>query len=351
MKCIYCMNEPNPRIMPIHLKVDIEKIRRFISRDPEPIICFYGGDPSMRADLIRRIMDEIPAKHYVIQTNGVMLHRLEPRYIRRFSTILLSIDGVREVTDGYRGRGVYEKVIERAKYIWSSGFKGDLVARMAVSSDTDIYRDVTHLLFHEEARFTHVHWQLDVLWDYPPMQRYSDFDGWLERYNEGVSKLIDLWIRYMEDGVVLGIAPFKGIMWSILTGERTRYLRCGSGIDAYAIATDGRILACPIAPEFRFNVVGHIDRDDVESIQGKALIGEPCLSCSYYDLCGGRCFFTNKTMFWGEDGYFKVCRSVFHLIDELRRVEPRVRELISEGVVALEDIKYPPFTNSVEIIP
>lgn len=350
LKCIYCMNEPNSRIMPIHLEIDIGKIRRFISRDPEPIICFYGGDPTMRLDLVTRIMDEVPAKHYVIQTNGVMLHRLHPEYIRRFDTILLSIDGRRETTDSYRGRGVYEKVIDRARYVRSVGFKGDLVARMTVSSSSDIYEEVTHLL-SLNGLFTHVHWQLDVLWDYPPMQRYDDFDGWIERYNDGVSRLIQLWIREMEEGRVLGIAPFKGLMWSMLTGERTRYLRCGSGIDAYAIATDGRILACPIAPEFRFNVVGHIDRDGLDSIGGKALIGEPCLSCDYYDLCGGRCFFTNKTMFWGEEGFHKVCRTVFHLVDELRRVEPRIRELIDEGVIDMNMIKYPPYTNSVEIIP
>ncbi len=350
MKCIYCMNEPNPRVMPIHLEVDVEKIRRFISRDPEAVICFYGGDPSMRGDLVRLIMDRVPAKHYVIQTNGVMLHRLGDSYIRRFDTILLSIDGGREVTDYYRGRGVYDKVLDRARYVRSVGFRGDLVARMAVSSKTDIYREVTHLLFLD-GLFSHVHWQLDVLWDYPPMQRYSDFDSWLERYNEGVSRLVRLWIREMENGNVLGIAPFKGLMWSMLTGERRRYLRCGSGIDAFAIATDGRILACPIAPEFRFNVVGHIDRALPENLPGRAVVGEPCRSCSYFDLCGGRCLFTNKTMFWGEDGFHKVCRTVFHLIDELERIRPRVVELVREGIVSLGDIKYPPYTNSVEIIP
>ena len=344
------MNEPNPRVMPIHLSIDIDKIKRFISRDPEPIICFYGGDPTMRIDLVRRIMDNIPAKHYVMQTNGVMLHRLEPNYIKRFDTILLSIDGRPEVTDHYRGRGIYDKVLSRARYVWDSGFKGDLVARMAVSYKTDIYKDVTHLL-SLDGLFTHVHWQLDVLWDFPPMQRYSDFDGWVRRYNRGISRLIHLWVREMEGGRVLGIAPFKGLMWSILTGERMRYLRCGSGIDAYAITTDGRILACPIAPEFRFNVVGHIDRDDIDSIRGRALIGEPCLSCKYYDLCGGRCLFTNKTMFWGKDGFYKVCMTVFHLIDELKKVRDRVEELIHEDVIRLEDIKYPPYTNSVEIIP
>ena len=351
LKCWYCMNTPDPRIMPIHLNISIDRIKRFISKDPEPIICFYGGDPSMRLDLIRLIMDTIPAKHYIIQTNGIMLHRLEHSYVRRFDTILLSIDGRPEVTDFYRGTGVYNKVLRAARYVWEAGFKGDLVARMAVSSKTDIYEDVTHLLFLDNPRFTHVHWQLDVLWDYPPMQRYGDFRGWLERYNRGVSRLVRLWMRYMEDGIVLGIAPFKGIMWSLLTGERMRYLRCGSGIDAYAIATDGRILACPIAPEFRFNVVGHVDRDTPDSIRGRVSVDGPCLECEVYDVCGGRCLFTNKTMLWGIEGYKLVCGTVIHLINELRGVLDRVKELVGEGVIRLEDIKYPPYTNSVEIIP
>jgi len=338
--------------MPINMEVDIDIIKKFISKDPSPIICFYGGDPLYKIPLMERIMDEVIAKHYVVQTNGIMLHRVRPRYLRRIDTLLVSLDGRPETTDYYRGEGIYERVVKNIKYVVSSGFKGDLVARMTVSGHSDIYKDVRYLLDLGDPKFTHVHWQLDALWDYPPEQRYNDFSKWVENsYNPGITRLINYWISEMEKGKVLGIAPFKGLMWSMITGENKYSLRCGSGEYAFAIGTDGRILACPIAPEFSFNILGNIYSIEPRDLQNKVRISKPCTSCEYYEYCGGRCLFANKTMLWGVDGFRNVCNTVKHLINSLLQYKDRVLELVKEGIVMLEDIKYPPYPNSVEIIP
>jgi len=352
LKCRYCMNEPNPRIMPIHFQVDLNILKKFLMMDPHRIICFYGGDPLYKIPLMEAIMDSIPAEHYIIQTNGIMLHRVKPSYIRRIDTLLVSIDGRPEVTDYYRGDGVYDKVLRNVGIAIENGFQGDLVARMAVSGASDIYREVTHLLNLEQPKFNHIHWQLDALWDYPPAQRYKDFKSWVYNiYNPGIYRLIRLWVKEMEDGRVLGIAPFKGIMWSMLTGENRYTLRCSSGLFSFAIGTDGRIMACPIAPEYKFNIIGDIFRSTPSELVGKVKIDEPCTSCKYYEYCGGRCLFANKTMLWGREGFELVCDTVKFLIDSLKEVKGRIMELIKEGIIKLPDIKYPPYLNSVEIIP
>ena len=352
LKCIYCQNTPDPRIQPINFSIDLNDLKRFISMDPNPYICFYGGDPLMRIDLVEKIMDEIPAKKYIIQTNAINLNKMKRRYLEHIDTLLVSIDGREEVNDYYRGEGVYKKVLENVRYALDNGFHGDLVARMAVSGKTDIYLDVRHLVELDNPHFDHVHWQLDVLWDFPPAQRYENFDLWMDNiYNPGITRLINYWITNMDKGFLLGIVPFIGIMWSLLTGEKRRYLRCGAGIDAFGITTDGRIMACPIAPEYKFNIIGDIWNSRPSDLPYKAKIGEPCLSCKYYDLCGGRCLFANKTMLWGETGFKKVCKTVYHLIDSLREVEPLVRKYISEDKVALEMFNYPPYPNSIEVIP
>ena len=352
LKCIYCQNTPDPRVQPINLDYDISVLRRFIQQDPEPYICFYGGDPLLRIDLMEMIMDEIPAKKFIVQTNGLNLVRLKKRYLERIDTLLISIDGREETTDYYRGKGVYKKVLENTRYIIRNGFRGDLVARMAVSGRTDIFLDVLHLLNLDDPGFTHVHWQLDMLWDYPPAQRFTNLDKWiLNSYNPGISRLIRYWIEEIRNGVVLGIAPFKGVVWSLLTGENKRRLRCGSGIDAFGISTDGRITACPIAPEYSFNVVGHIKSTKPEELPYSVVVGEPCISCEYYDICGGRCLFANKTKLWGISGFRKVCSTVFHLINELESSLPLIKKYIDEGIVRIEEFKYPPYINSVEVIP
>jgi len=343
---------PNPSIMPIHLSINIDTIKNFIEKDPDPIICFYGGDPLYRIDLVKRIMDEIKASHYIIQTNGIMLHKLNEEYLKRIDTLLVSIDGRPEVTDYYRGEGIYDRVIRNTKIILKKGFKGDLVARMTISGKSDVYKDVKHLVELDDPKFTHVHWQLDALWDYPPAQRYDNFARWVKyNYNPGIDKLIRYWMKNMEDGYVAGIAPFKGLMWSMLTGENKNILRCGSGDFAFAIGTDGRILACPIAPEFKFNLIGYIDNLNPADLPGRVKINGICRACEYYEYCGGRCLFSNKTMLWGLEGFKTVCSTVKHLIKRLLGVKDRVWELINENIIDLNELRYPPYPNTVEIIP
>lgn len=352
LHCIYCGNEPDPSVEPLEISYDIKDLKRFIEKDPESIIAFYGGEPLLRINIIEEIMDSIRARHWVLQTNGLFLNKLDPDYLVRFDTILVSIDGRPEVTNYYRGPRTYERILRNIKLIRERGFRGDLIARMAVSERTDIYADVKHLLQLKDPGFDHVHWQLDVLWDSPPYQRYKNFDKWVrEIYNPGISKLVEYWYEEMiEKGRVLGIVPFIGVMKTLLKGEKT-YLRCGVGIDAFTITTSGRIIACPIAPEFDWNFLGDIWSTGPKDLPWRIAVGEPCTSCDIYHLCGGRCLFANKTMLWGIDGFRKVCQTVKHLINELEKVKPKIEKLIEKGVISEEDFDYPPFNNSVEIIP
>ena len=51
----------------------------------------------------------------MIQTNGILLDRLAPETVNRFSTILVSLDGRETLTDENRGAGVFSRVMENVK--------------------------------------------------------------------------------------------------------------------------------------------------------------------------------------------------------------------------------------------
>ncbi|MGQ4833118.1 MAG: TIGR04084 family radical SAM/SPASM domain-containing protein [Candidatus Asgardarchaeia archaeon] len=353
LNCKYCGNMPDPTIAPIELSYDLSILKSFLSKDGDVDICFYGGEPLLRIPLIKKIMDEIPANHYILQTNGLLLKKLDTEYLNKFDTILISIDGRKEITDYYRGTGTYDKVMENLRDIRERGFEGDVIARMAVSGKSDIFLEVKHLIeLKPPYNFDHVHWQLDVLWDFPPKQRYDNYEKWVsEVYNPGITKLVNYWYSTMVNKQkILGIVPFLGIMKTLLYNETTE-LRCGAGINAFAITTDGRITVCPIAPEFKFATVGTIFNSSPHDLPYKVTIGEPCLSCEYYHICGGRCLFANKTKLWGEKGFLEVCDTVKHLIRELMRIKPEIEKLIAKGIFMKEDFNYPPYNNSTEIIP
>ena len=345
LQCVYCSGSFPRRVVPWRVKYPLKSLVKFISEDSEAIIAFYGGEPLLNHKFIRKVMDSIDWTKFVIQTNATLIHRLDEKYWRRFDTVLLLIDGIKNVTDYYRGRGVYDAVVKAAKWLRQIGFEGDLLARMTVSEESDIYRDVTHLL--SLKIFDHVHWQLDVIWS----NRWRNFDYWLHSsYMPGITRLMKYWISEMENGKVLGIAPFKAITYAIITGSPLEKPPCGAGSSAYAILTDGRILACPIAVYERWAHAGHLSRDTPKTLR-KYSLGSPCTECPYLDYCGGRCLYAHIERLWGEHGFRKICDATKYLIDLLRGERERVSRMLRSGIVSIEDIKYPPFNNTVEIIP
>lgn len=346
LKCEYCGGSFPSSVVPWNVKYDIEELKRFLDSDPDPIICFYGGEPLLNVKFIRKVMDKISECKFVIQTNGTLIKQLDPQYWIRFEAILLSIDGRMSITDYYRGNGIYNKVLAAARWLRSIGFRGDLIARMTVTEMSDIYVDVTHLL--KLKLFDHVHWQLDVIWS----DRWRDFDGWCKcSYLPGLKDLINLWITMAESGKILGIVPFLGLLSVMLKGEVMKRPPCGAGITSISVLTDGTILACPIAIDTCWAKLGNIRDDSRLNVIGRAIIGEPCLSCSYLNYCGGRCLYAHKERLWGETGFRKVCKLTINLIEGLKRIKGKVIELLKSGAIPQTELFYPSFNNTTEIIP
>jgi putative peptide-modifying radical SAM enzyme len=353
LRCNYCgYGEEDCESAPAEVSYTVEELRKFIIQDPKPSIIFYGGEPLVRKPLMEKIMKSVPADRYLLQTNALNLADLESEYLKRFEAILVSIDGRRETTDFYRGRGVYNRILENLRSIREKGFRGDLIARMTASEKTDIYLDVMHLLQLRDPNFDHVHWQIDALWDSPPELRWKDFNKWIfGSYDPGVVKLVREWgSALFGEGKVLPVVPFVGVMRTLLDGGKVG-LRCGSGIDSFAVALNGDLTVCPIAPEWDFAKVGTIFDSTPQELPNKVRIGEPCTECNTLNVCGGRCLFTNKTKLWGEAGFREVCDSSKRMIDELAYLKPRIIEMISDRKISMETFNYAPFNNGCEVIP
>jgi len=340
LACKYCGGSFPESLVPYRVQYSISDLKKFLTGDKNVVIAFYGGEPLLNPEFISKVMDEVPAKRFVIQTNGLLIDNLKDKYWRRMDAVLLSIDGRREVTNYYRGEGVYEAVVKAAEKLRGKGFKGDLIARMAVSERSDIYLDVTHLL--SLGLFDHVHWQLDVVWS----NRWRDFDGWVEKsYKPGISKLARLWVEKALEGEVLGIIPFLGVSKAVLTGGIPAP-PCEAGINAVAINTNGKVLACPIAVDVKWAVLGDIRENTFKTIRRFKGIGEPCTSCSWFKYCGGRCLYAHIERYWGEEGFRKVCEITIHLIKEVVKALTALR-----GRIDLKKLIYPEYNNTTEIIP
>lgn len=378
LKCEYCGGGtqfddiedlsclPHPKDLTFDFKKAIEKLNKYDSKNDKEglIICFYGGEPLMRPKLIKETYSILKnVKHYVLQTNGQLLTQFPIEDYNKMDTILVSVDGEEEVNDYMRGDGAQKKAIQGSMYLREKGFKGDLIARMTVHKESDIYRDVKYLLNlkHDETGeyvYDHAHWQLDALWDTPGLARwFRRFEKWRdENYHPGLKKLAKWFIKSLKGKKkrILGIAPFLGILWTYLTGQKKVKLRCGSGLTSFNITTAGNVTSCPVAPEINEkNPLISEDKFDVNNIN-KEHIGRYCDGCDVLDECGGRCLHANKKIYEEKDkkNFDLVCTTVKFLLKVVKEdILPEVQELIKKGDYELEDFHYPKYNNTVEVIP
>ncbi len=363
LQCRYCFGESlddfeedfdNIEVdyeLPRKLNYELDLLERFCRKDPDCVLTFYGGEPLLCADKIKQIMDNVDAKHFMMQTNGLLLDKLEPKYVNRFHTILVSIDGEEALTDYYRGNGTFQKVVNNLKLIKQNGFRGELIARMTVMEQTDIYKQVRWLLENDDFSFSSVHWQLNAgFWgnDY----RRRNFEQWTKTsYIPDVKQLARFWVDQMEKkGVVLKLYPLLGIADSLLHKEKNCFMRCGGGWINYAIQTDGHIIPCPTMWGMKKYYLGHISDADPRKIK-KIFVDQPrCANCSILNVCGGRCLYANITKRWTDEAYGKVCHTVAELVDAIKAEVPRIQRLIIDGKISLKDFDFMKY-NGCEIIP
>jgi len=361
LECKYCFGEAVEDMddsflfdvdycLPKKINYDINLLDKFCRRDKECVLTFYGGEPLLCIGEIKQIMDNVKAKHFMMQTNGLLLHCLEPEYVNRFHTILVSIDGDEALTDYYREQGTFRKVVDNLKLIRRNGFGGELIARMTVMEQTDIYRQVKWLVSNGEFPFSSVHWQLNAgFWGNDFARR--DFRRWSEEsYNLGIRKLVKFWVDRMEkNGVVLRLYPFLGIAQSLLHSEETSLLRCGGGWINYAIQTDGCIVPCPAMWGMKDYYLGHISNANPLKLKN-VFVGEPCTKCDILHVCGGRCLYANITKRWSKEEYGLVCGTVRNLVDAITKKFPKIRKLIENRRISLKDFEFMKY-NGCEIIP
>lgn len=331
---------------PCFSEVNVNVLKKFIKKDKSPKIIFYGGEPLLNQEKMIEIMKMIPDAKYFMQTNGKLLNQLPKQYLQKFSKILISIDGEKERTDFNRGSGTYDLIMKNVELARKNSFKGEIVARMTISFTdgfTDLSKQVKHLL----KKFNSVHWQLDMGF-YESDYNKEKVEKFLRGYNEEISKLLDFWIDEMKKGKVLKIYPFLGIFDSLYHKTKTK-LRCGSGYSNYTITTDGKITACPITGGIKEFSVGNIAESNPNELK-KINVIEPCPSCDYLDLCGGRCLYSNYAKLWPEEGQKQICSSAKYLIDEMKKRFPKIKSLIEKGIVKEEWFNYEKYFGP-EIIP
>ena len=335
---------------PCDSEINIGKLKEFLEKDPEPKLIFYGGEPLVQQEKIIQIINvlENSQVEFFMQTNGKLLDKFPKEHMNKFKRILVSCDGDKERTDFNRGEGTYEKVIQNLKLIRENGYKNEIVARMTISASdgfTDLTKQIKHLFSLD--LFDSVHWQLDMGF-YKFDFNKTKIEKFVQEYNKEISKLLNYWLQEMKKGIVLKIYPFLGIFDSVYNNKKTK-LRCGSGYANYTITTNGQITCCPIMNSIKNFYVGDIETSNPKNLK-EIYVSDPCGQCEYLDLCGGRCLYSNYAKLWPKEGEELICKTIKHLIDEIKRIAPEIKELSNKNIISEQQFEYEKYFGP-EIIP
>ncbi len=345
--------EPGPCInidedIPTEIVFSPDELYNFLQKDPDVVLTFIGGEPTLRPEVITEVINNSPVKRFMMQTNGQLLHRMAPEIINRFETILISIDGDETLTDSSRGSGVYRRVMDNISHILANGYTGELIARMTVHERTDIFNAVTYLADNKEYPFSSIHWQMDA--NFGSDFRIRKFKEWSEySYIPGIQRLAKEWLKRIEDtGIVPLWYPFIDPIEDMLY-HRTSKLRCGSGYANYTIFPDGNISPCPIMVGMSDYYVGNVRNADPLNLKEIPVPGK-CATCDILDFCGGRCLYSAIMKPWPESGADLVCNTVREHKLALEMILPYILKLIDEKSITLSSFAHEKY-NGCEIIP
>ncbi len=325
------------------------KIAEFL-KEGDTLI-FYGGEPLVNFQKMKEIIDEIEKSkkkiRFCMQTNGKLLNEIPLIYIKKMSKMLVSIDGDKRRTDYNRGFGTYDNVLKNLVEIREKGYSGEIVARMTLDF-SDVYQQVTHIVgLIERHIFDSIHWQIDAGF-YKHDFNKNQFKVFVKEYNKSIDRLLAFWVEYMkEKKKVLKLYPFLGI-FDCLYYDKTTKLQCGSGYANYTISTDGKLVACPIMNGIKDFYCGDLNKpkEDLKEIY----VNEPCISCKYLEICGGRCLYSNYAKLWPQEGEELICNTIFNLIEGVNDKLPEIRELIDKKIIFEYDFEFERYFGP-EIIP
>jgi uncharacterized protein len=319
LKCRYCFTRSSGNIKTKSMSEDIARAAVDLlfeesNNTDKLIIGFYGGEPMLKFDLIKKIIPYSNRKAekfhktvtYTMTTNGTLLTADSIDWlVENKVQITMSIDGDKEIHNRNRifpnGTGSYEKVFASL-----TGFikKGGDIGTITVVSDLNVeLKEIAQSLIN--MGITAVNFapaisnngKLDITL---PEHMFNHDMDYIDIYSGQYEELVQ---SFLDNGLLFSETPpldFGRIFRSLDKREK-RVTNCGAAYSRLAIDADGNILPCDNfigVPSF---YMGHVLTGFDSKYQGifkkiRASGSEICQKCWARHLCGGWCpFFSYNT--------------------------------------------------------
>jgi len=283
LKCTYCSLGVGEVLgSQTELQYDIGQLAAFVQRhlaDKEVYVTFYGGEPTLNRRLMLDVMQRFPEFRYQLQTNGTLLDKLPQRVLAHLSNILVSIDGGEEITDAYRGRGIWSSVMRNVASI-RGRVGGTLTARVTWGNPRTSFEELDGLA----ETFDYLYWQFvaDEMYQGDSVARRQ-------------AVLVQLINKFFSRSDVLyPLVPLMGIVRNKLLPNRAvercaGQTQCRVSTHLLNVMPNGQIFPCPdmmYAPEMQ---MGEIQGNWLRPSPLQAHADMPCGTCEAFSWCRHNC--------------------------------------------------------------
>ncbi|KAF0163871.1 MAG: radical SAM family protein [Rhodocyclaceae bacterium] len=283
LKCTYCSLGVGEVLgSQTELKYDIDQLAAFVDRhlaDKEVYVTFYGGEPTLNKGMLLEVLQRFPQFRFQLQTNGTLLDKLPEWALARLSNVLVSIDGGEEITDAYRGRGIWASVMRNVSSIREQ-VGGTLTARVTWGNPATTFEELDGLA----ETFDYLYWQ------FVADEMYQGDS--VERRKAVLTQLIDKF--FSRSDVLYPLVPLMGIVRNKVLPSRAVELyggqtQCRVSTHLLNVMPNGQIYPCPdmmYVPEMQ---MGEIQGNWLRASPLQPHADMPCAGCEAFPWCRRNC--------------------------------------------------------------
>ena len=304
-----------------HAAYTAEQLAAFVEKNlpgKEIYFTLYGGEPTLNTPFMLQLMERFPQCRFNMQTNGTLLHRVPEKILGRLSNIMISVDGGESVTDGYRGKGVYRKVIENAARVRQK-VRGSLTARVTWWSGDTTFEELDELT----RVFDYVYFQF--------AQDEGAYSGDAVAKKKAVlSKLVE---RFFAGDDLYPVVPLMGTVRNKLLPSRINELcggmtQCRVSTNLLNVMPDGKIYPCPDMLYAQELQQGDVVGNWVRKSPLQPHPDMPCGRCPAHHFCRGNCMknlylaYVKDNESWRKNVVEPTCELIRFMGEEVDRHDP-----------------------------
>ncbi|HMA09762.1 MAG TPA: SPASM domain-containing protein, partial [Ramlibacter sp.] len=277
---------------------------------------------TLNTPLMLQVMQRFPAFRYQLQTNATLIRKLPDWALGRFSNVLASIDGGADTTDGYRGRGVYRRVIRNLQAVRGK-IGGSITARVTWGNPDTTFEELDQLV-DEHSPFDYLYWQFVA----------ADLYGG-DSMDRRKAVLVQLIARFFARADVLyPVIPLMGMVRNKLFPNRALELcagrtQCRVSTHLLNVMPNGEIYPCPDLLYLPGMKMGDIRDNWLRASPLQASPEMPCPACEAFSWCRGNCMKNLHRGYVQRDDRYRVqvvepiCELIRFMGAEIDRHDPQ----------------------------